>query len=188
MIAFPPSVAGQFADRAYPAALGFPTGVFPLSGGAADFPRLRQAPGFVTIIPDLTALIVSAIVVCLTLVLKRQFFEPLARAMEAREKQVEGAREVREQAQADVAAAEARVADAVAAVRAEGYREMDRIRREAGERAEATLTAARDQAVATLAAGKDSLREQSARAASELDQAAESLASDLTARVLRRAS
>ena len=141
-----------------------------------------------TIIPDLTALMVSVIVVCLTLVLKRQFFEPLARAMEARETQVAGAREVREQAQAEVAAAEAQVADAVAAVRAEGYREMDRIRREASERAEATLAAARGQAAATLESGKDSLREQSARAASELEQVAESLARDLTARVLRRAS
>lgn len=141
-----------------------------------------------TIIPDLTALIVSVIVVCLTLVLKRQFFEPLARAMEAREKQVAGAREDRERAEAEVAAADGLVADAVAAVRAEGYREMDRIRREASERAEATLTAAREQAADTLAAGKESLREQSARAASELEQVAESLASDLTARVLRRAS
>lgn len=141
-----------------------------------------------TIIPDLTALIVSVIVVCLTLVLKRQFFEPLARAMEAREKQVEGAREVRERAEADVATAEAQVADAVAAVREEGYREMDRIRREAGESAEATLSTAREQAAATLEAGKDSLREQSARAASELEQVAQSLASDLTTRVLRRAS
>ncbi len=141
-----------------------------------------------TIIPDLTALMVSLIVVCLTLVLKRQFFEPMARAMEAREKQVKGAREVREQAEADVAAAEADVAEAVAAVRAEGYREMDRIRREASERAEATLAAAREQAAATLEAGKDSLREQSARAASELEHVAESLAGDLTARVLRRAS
>jgi F0F1-type ATP synthase membrane subunit b/b' len=142
----------------------------------------------VTIIPDITALIVSVIVVCLTLVLKRQFFEPLARAMEAREQQVGGARQTREAAEADAMAAETRVANAVAAVRDEGYREMDRIRREAGERAEATLTTARAQAAATLEAGKDSLREQSARAASELEQVAESLASDLTARVLRRAS
>lgn len=141
-----------------------------------------------TIIPDITALIVSVIVVCLTLVLKRQFFEPLARAMEAREQQVGGARQAREAAEADATAAETRVANAVAAVRDEGYREMDRIRREAGERAEATLTTARAQAAATLEAGKDSLREQSARAASELEQVAESLASDLTARVLRRAS
>lgn len=141
-----------------------------------------------TIIPDLTALMVSVIVVCLTLVLKRQFFEPMARAMEAREKQVEGARGVREQAEAEVAAAESEVESAVAAVRAEGYREMDRIRREAGERAEATLAAARERAAATLEAGKDSLREQSARAASELDRVAGSLANDLTARVLRRAS
>jgi len=142
----------------------------------------------VTIIPDLTALIVSAIVVCLTLVLKRQFFEPLARAMEARETQAGGAREARETAEAEVQAAEARVADAVAAVREEGYREMDRIRREAGERADATLLAAREAAAATLQAGKDSLREQTTRAASELETAAESLANDLTARVLRRAS
>ncbi len=141
-----------------------------------------------TIIPDITALIVSVIVVCLTLVLKRQFFEPLARAMEAREQEAGGARQAREAAEADAMTAETRVADAVAAVRDEGYREMDRIRREAGERAEATLAAAREQAAATLEAGKDSLREQSARAASELEQVAESLASDLTARVLRRAS
>ena len=141
-----------------------------------------------TIIPDLTALIVSVIVVCLTLVLKRQFFEPLARAMETREQEAGGARQAREAAEADAVAAETRVANAVAAVRNEGYREMDRIRREAGERAEATLAATREQAAATLETGKDALREQSARAASELEQVAESLASDLTARVLRRAS
>ncbi len=141
-----------------------------------------------TIIPDLTALIVSVIVVCLTLVLKRQFFEPLARAMEARETQVGGARQVREDAEAEALAAETRVADAVAAVREEGYREMDRIRREASERADATLLAAREAAEATLRAGRNSLREATTRAASELETAAESLANDLTARVLRRAS
>lgn len=141
-----------------------------------------------TIIPDLTALIVSAIVVCLTLVLKTQFFEPLARAMEAREAETTGARHVREQAEADVAAADAGVERAIAAVREEGYREMDRIRREAGERAEARLQEAREQAARTLEEGKDSLREQAVRAASDLDRTAESLAGDLAARVLRRAS
>ena len=141
-----------------------------------------------TIIPDLTALMVSVIVVCLTLVLKRQFFEPLARVMEAREKQVDGARQAREHAEAEVAAAEARVADAVAAVREDGYREMDRIRREASERAEVTLAAARDDAAATLEAGRESLREQTEQAAADLEAAAENLANDLTARVLRRAS
>ena len=141
-----------------------------------------------TIIPDLTALIVSAIVVCLTLILKRQFFEPLARAMEAREKEIGEARQGRDQGEADIAAAEARVAAAIEAVREDGYREMDRIRREAGERAEATLLSARDQAAATLAAGKDSLREQTTRAESELEQTADDLASDLAARILRRAS
>ncbi len=141
-----------------------------------------------TIIPDLTALIVSAIVVCLTLILKTQFFEPLARAMEAREKEIGEARHGRDQGEADITAAEARVADAVAAVREEGYREMDGIRREAGERGEATLVAARDHAAATLAAGKDSLREQTTRAESELERTADGLASDLAARILRRAS
>ena len=141
-----------------------------------------------TIIPDLTALIVSAIVVCLTLILKRQFFEPLARAMEAREKEIGEARQGRDQGEADIAAAEARVAAAIEAVREDGYREMDRIRREAGERAEATLLSARDQAAATLAVGKDSLREQTTRAESELERTADGLASDLTARILRRAS
>ena len=141
-----------------------------------------------TIIPDLTALIVSVIVVCLTLVLKRQFFEPLARAMEAREERAGGARRVREQAEADVAAAETRIAAALAAVREDGYRAMDRIRGEASERAEATLLAARNEAAATLEAGRNALREEADRAASELDTAAESLARDLTERVLRRAS
>ena len=141
-----------------------------------------------TIIPDLTALIVSAIVVCLTLILKRQFFEPLARAMEAREKEIGEARQGRDQGEADIVAAEARVAAAIEAVREDGYREMDRIRREAGERAEATLLSARDQAAATLAAGKDSLREQTTRAESELERTADGLASDLAARILRRAS
>ncbi len=141
-----------------------------------------------TIIPDLTALIVSAIVVCLTLILKTQFFEPLARAMEAREKEFGEARQGRNQGAAEIAAAEARVTDAVAAVREDGYREMDRIRREAGERAEATLLVARDQAAATLAAGKDSLREQTLRAEAELERTAHGLASDLAARILRRAS
>lgn len=141
-----------------------------------------------TIIPDVTALIVSAIVVCLTLILKRQFFEPLARAMEARDERIGSARQAREQAEVEVTTAEAQVAAAIAAVREDGYREMDRIRRLAGERAEATLLTAREEAAATLDAGREALREQTARAASELEAAAESLASDLTARILRRAS
>lgn len=141
-----------------------------------------------TIIPDFTALIVSVIVVCLMLVLKRQFFEPMARAMEAREERIGGARKMREQAEADAAGAEAQVAEAIAAVREDGYREMDRIRREASERAEATMQTARDQAAKTLAAGKDSLREATTRAAAELEQAADGLATELAARILRRAS
>ena len=143
-----------------------------------------------TIIPDITALIVSVIVVCLTLVLKRQFFEPLARAMEAREAAGPAA---------PVRPGEAAEADATAAgnpgcERGCGPSATRAIGRwtEFGARPanapRATLTTARAQAAATLEAGKDSLREQSARAASELEQVAESLASDLTARVLRRAS
>ncbi len=141
-----------------------------------------------TIIPDFTALIVSGIVVCLVLVLKSWFFEPLAQAMEQREATSSSARKARDDADAAVSEVEARLAEALAETRQEGYREMDRIRREATERAEAKLGEARGAAEAALAAGKQSLREESVRAAAELERSAEDLAGELALRVLRRAS
>lgn len=141
-----------------------------------------------TILPDLTALIVSVIVVALVLVLKSQFFEPLARVLEHRELERGAAREERRSAAETSRTARERTEEAVAGARRAGYAEMDRLRQEAGEEAGQRLEAARRSAQGMVAAGRVQLRDESARAEAELESEAQQLGAELTARVLPRAS
>ena len=141
-----------------------------------------------TIFPDLTALLVSAIVVCLVLVLKSQFFEPLAQAMERREQQRAVARSERGDAERSADEASGRTEAALTDARTAGYAEMDRVRREASARADAVLQQSRTAAQEAVADGRRLLREQSERAAAELESQADDFAAELSARLLRRAS
>ncbi len=141
-----------------------------------------------TIFPDFTALIIAAIVVVLALVLKTQFFEPLARAMETREATSASARNRLRNAEAAAKGANDRLEAALAAARKEGYDAMDRIRGDAAREADAVLAAADERARERIAEGRARLDEQARRAAAELEAAAADLGSELAARVLRRAS
>lgn len=141
-----------------------------------------------TIFPDLTALIVSAIVVFLALALKNWFFEPLARVVEEREGRYQKSASARRKEEGRLAAAETSLSKALSEARLAGYAEMDRIRKGAGENADRLLAEARDRARQRIAEGTAALAEQTAAAERELDRAAGGLAEALTTRLLRRAS
>ena len=132
--------------------------------------------------------LVSAIVVCLVLVLKSQFFEPLAQAMERREEQRAAARSEHAEAERRADEASERTEAALAQARKAGYAEMDRVRREASARAEDVLQRSRAAADETVAAGRRRLREQSERAAAEMEARAGEFGAELSARLLRKAS
>lgn len=141
-----------------------------------------------TIFPDLTALIVSAIVVFLALALKNWFFEPLARVVEEREGRYQKSASARRKEEGRLATAETSLSKALSEARLAGYAEMDRIRKGAGENADRLLAEARDRARQRIAEGTAALAEQTAAAERELDRAAGGLADALTTRLLRRAS
>lgn len=141
-----------------------------------------------TIFPDLTALIVSAIVVFLAVALKNWFFEPLAQVVEEREGRYQKSASERRKEEGRLAASETALSKALAEARQAGYAEMDRVRNEAGENADRLLAEARERARQRLAEGMAALAEQTAAAEAELDRAAGGLAESLTTRLLRRAS
>ena len=141
-----------------------------------------------TIFPDLTALIVSAIVVFLALALKNWFFEPLARVVEEREGRYQKSASARRKEEGRLADAETSLSKALSEARLAGYAEMDRVRKGAGENADRLLAGARDRARQRIAEGTAALAEQTAAAERELDRAAGGLAEALTTRLLRRAS
>lgn len=141
-----------------------------------------------TIFPDLTALIVSAIVVFLALALKNWFFEPLARVVEEREGRYQKSASARRKEEGRLADAETSLSKALSEARLAGYAEMDRVRKGAGENADRLLAEARDRARQRIAEGTAALAEQTAAAERELDRAAGGLAEALTTRLLRRAS
>lgn len=141
-----------------------------------------------TIFPDLTALIVSAIVVFLALALKNWFFEPLARVVEEREGRYQKSASARRKEEGRLADAETSLSKALSEARLAGYAEMDRVRKGAGENADRLLAEARDRARQRIAEGTAALAEQTTAAERELDRAAGGLAEALTTRLLRRAS
>lgn len=135
---------------------------------------------------DVTALIISVLVFGLVFVLKNSFFEPLAKAMEARDDRIERAASAWDDAQQTINDSKAEVAAAVQETRNEGYRLLDEARSEAQQKARTELDEGRDASQRQIADAKKRLSDEADKAVSKLESDAESLAAQIASRILGR--
>ncbi|HSF18697.1 MAG TPA: hypothetical protein VLK65_24445 [Vicinamibacteria bacterium] len=135
---------------------------------------------------DATAFVILALVLALVFVLKNQFFEPLARAMEERETRLSRAATAWDDAERTIGQARSRVAAAVQEARTEGYGLLERERRAAQEKARAELDAGRAQAGGQIEDARRRLESETERAVQQLERDAEALARQIAGRILGR--
>lgn len=138
--------------------------------------------------PDLSVLVVIALVLLCAALLNALVFQPILRVMEQRARAVTEARELAESAAQKAAAASDEYARTLAAARAEVYQQMDETRRAALDARAASLAAARAEAERELAAARAGVAAQTAEARARLDREAGDLAGVIVGRVLGRAS
>ena len=135
---------------------------------------------------DVTALVISALVFALVVVLKNAFFEPLAQAMEKREGQIDKAATAWDDAQKTIDDARDEVAAAVQETRNEGYRLLDEARTGAQQKARTELDAGREDAQKQIADAKKSLAAETDKAVKKLESDAAAIASSIATRILGR--
>lgn len=135
---------------------------------------------------DATALIICALVFALVIVLKNNLFEPLAQAMETREKRIEKAASAWGDAQKTIEGARTQVAAAVQATRNQGYQQLDAARTEAQQKARAELDAGRNAAQDQIAAARKRLSDETEEAVLSLERESDALASQIASRILGR--
>lgn len=138
--------------------------------------------------PDLSVLVVIALVLMCAALLNALIFQPVLRVMEQRERAVTDARELAESASQKAAAAQEQYARTLTAARGEVYQQMDETRRAALERRAAALTSTRADVERELVAARATVAAQSAEARARLEREAGDLAGVITGRVLGRAS
>lgn len=138
--------------------------------------------------PDLSVLVVIALVLLCAALLNSLIFQPVLRVMEQRERAVTDARELAESASQKATAAQAEYTRTLAAARAEVYQQMDETRRAALDTRAAALQSARAEVERELASARAAVTAQSAEARARLDREAGDLAGIIVGRVLGRAS
>lgn len=138
--------------------------------------------------PDLSVLVVIALVLLCAALLNTLIFQPVLRVMEQRERAVTDARELAESAAQKATAASDEYARTLAAARTEVYQQMDETRRAALDKRAATLAGARAQVERELQTARATVAAQSAEARARLDREAGDLAGIIVGRVLGRAS
>ena len=135
---------------------------------------------------DVTALIISALVIGLVFVLKNAFFEPLAQAMETRQDRIDRAATAWDDAAKTIDEARDEVLAAVVATRNEGYRQLDEARTEAQKKARAELNHGRGAAQKQIAEAIKRLSDETDKAVQKLERDADALASQIASRILGR--
>ena len=139
-------------------------------------------------IPDLTTLVVIALLLLCVSLLNTLIFQPVLRVMDQRQRAVTEARELAESASFKATAASDEYARTLSSARAEVYQQMDETRRAALDRRTAALAATRAQVEGELASARESVASQAAAARAALDREAGELAGIIVGRVLGRAS
>lgn len=143
------------------------------------------------ILRDLGALLLKAVptfllVGLLYFYLKRMFFRPLERVLEARQAATEGARQTAQETFARATEKTAQYEAALRAARAEMYREQEQLRRQWREEHAAALQQARRAAEGTVEEAGRRLASDLAEAKHDLDRQAQSLATQIADRILAR--
>jgi len=138
--------------------------------------------------PDLSVLVVIALVLLCTALLNALVFKPILRVAGEREQAVRGARELAESAAQKAATAAAEYDRALTAARTDLHRQMDEKRRVALESRAKVLAETRNIVDRELQQARAQVTEQSAAARGALDREADALAGAIVERVLGRAS
>jgi F-type H+-transporting ATPase subunit b len=138
------------------------------------------------VIPDLSVLWVIALVLVLIGTLNHLLFKPLAGVLAARERAVQSARQLAEQASSEARDAMASFDARTREARAEVYRQMDEARKRALDSRAELLAAARRQAEDAIHEATARVRGEAADARERLDRDADSLATTIVERVLGR--
>ena len=135
---------------------------------------------------DATALVILALVFVLVLILKNLFFEPLAQAMEERERRVKNAQAQWDEAAQSIDAADSRIAKAVQSARNEGYSLLDSVRGEATESARAEVDRERTAAQEKIQKAVQTLSDQTDQALADLETRSDDLAAEIATKILGR--
>lgn len=138
--------------------------------------------------PDLSVLVVIALLLLCTFLLNTLVFTPILRVAGERAQAVTGARELAQSAAQKATAASAEYERKLGAARAELYRQMDDKRRMALDARATLLAETRTIVERELTQARAQVVEQSAAAKALLDREAGSLAGAIVERVLGRAS
>lgn len=135
---------------------------------------------------DATALVILALVFVLVLILKNVFFEPIAQAIEERERRVTQAQKEWDDASRSIAQADSRIAEAVQSARNEGYTLLDSTRGEATDKARAEVDVERTAAQEKIHQAVQELSHQTDRALNDLEARADALAAEIATKLLGR--
>ncbi len=135
---------------------------------------------------DFSALIIVALVFSLVVVLGRLFFEPLAGAMEERQKRIDAAETIRAETARSVEQILAKHSKAMNRAQTESYGVLERARAEGQAEAQRHYGAERDKAIARMEESRQKLRQQADQALKSLEADAGRLAVEIASRILGR--
>lgn len=136
----------------------------------------------------LKALPTFFLVIVLHFYLRRVFFGPLEKILQARSAATEGARRLADETLAKASARAAEYEAALQAARSETYREQEQFRRRMQEERAAGIKAARDEAENRVRQAKTQLEAEAAELKKTLGATSEQLADEIAAAVLRRSA
>ena len=137
-------------------------------------------------LPDLSVLWVIFLVVLLTVIVDRLLLRPLSRVTEQRERAIQSARELAEEAATRAQAAAKDFEDRTAAARSDVYKHMDEMRRVALERRQELLSGTRAEVERTVAEASARVQAEAEAARRQLRDDAESLGQAAAERILGR--
>ena len=135
---------------------------------------------------DFSALIITALVFSLVLVLGRLFFQPLAGAMEERESRIYAAENIRAETMKEVEEILATHRAAMGSARDESYQVLDKARSAGQAEADRHFGAEREKTQQETARAREELRQQGDAALKSLESESERLAAEIASRILGR--
>ena len=135
---------------------------------------------------DFSALIITALVFTLVLVLGRFFFKPLAGAMEERQARIDAAENIRAETMKEVEEILATHRDGMTRAREEGYQVLEKARSAGEAEADRHFGAEREKTLQDMARAREELRQQGEVALRSLESESKRLAAEIASRILGR--
>ena len=148
--------------------------------------RLGTRRGARLISVDFSALIITALVFALVLVLGRFFFQPLAGAMQERQGRIDAAETIRAETTKEDEEILATHREAMGRARDEGYQVLDKARAAGQAEADRHFGAEREKTLQEMARAREELRQQGEAALKSLESESDRLAAEIASRILGR--